>query len=123
MENDRETTIQLLKDKVEKFCKERDWDKFHNAKDLATALIIESAELLEIFRWKNLDEVNEIFNNPKKLTEVREELADILYFVLRFSQKYNIDLTESLIEKLKKNQIRYPVEKFRGSNKKYNESD
>ena len=107
--------------KIKKFCEDRDWDQFHGARDLATALIIEAAELLEHFRWKSEKEVKELFENPAKKEEVGEEMADIFYFLLRLAQKYNIDLSEALNKKMDKNEKRYPVDKFKGSNKKYNE--
>jgi|SRR3989344_3440872 len=121
MAKDEETKIQRLKDKIQKFCEDRDWDQFHGARDLATALIIEAAELLEHFRWKSEKEVKELFENPAKKEEVGEEMADIFYFLLRLAQKYNIDLSEALNKKMDKNEKRYPVDKFKGSNKKYNE--
>jgi len=118
---DNETNIQELKEKVKKFCDERDWDQFHNIKDLAIALSIESSELLEHFRWKTNDEVKSKMDNPEKLGEIKDEIADILYFLLRIAQMNNIDLSEALNKKLEKNNKNYPVEKAKGSNKKYNE--
>lgn len=113
------TTISLLKNKVKKFCKEREWDKFHTAKDLAIGIVTEASELLEIFRFKNKDD--EIKIMLQKREKVEEELADILYFILRFSEKYDIDLSSALIKKLEINEKRYPVEKSKGVNKKYDE--
>ncbi len=121
MGKDRETKIKELKEKVKKFCEERDWDQFHGAKDLAAALITEAAELLEHFRWKSEKEVKGLFENKEKKEHIEEEIADILYFLLRFAQRYDIDLSEALDKKIKKNGKRYPVKKFKGSNKKYNE--
>ncbi|MDE1849063.1 MAG: nucleotide pyrophosphohydrolase [Nanoarchaeota archaeon] len=116
---DNETRIQELKEKVKKFCEARDWDQFHNIKDLAIALSIETSELLELFRWKNPHEIEEVMKNKK--SEVEEELADILYFLLRIAQMNNIDLSNALDKKIEKNEKRYSVDKFKGSNKKYNE--
>src|SRR3989338_10912090 len=118
---DVNTNIQDLKIKVKKFCDDRDWDKFHYAKELATALIIESAELLEPFRWKNEKEIQELFNNPEKRQHIEDEIADVFYFIIRLSQKYDIDLSEALYKKLEQNNKKYPVEKAKGSNKKYTE--
>ncbi len=118
---DSKTNIQELKDLVREFCEERDWDQYHNAKDLTHALIIEVAELLEHFRWKSENEIKELFDSTEKREHIGDELADIFYFLLRFSQKYNFDLSEILNKKMEKNQKRYPSDKFRGSNKKYNE--
>jgi len=121
MAKDSETNIQELKEKIKEFCEKRDWDQFHGAKDLATALIIEAAELLEPFRWKSEKEVKALMENPKKREEISEEMADVLYFLIRMAQMYNIDLSDALEKKMGKNDKRYPVEKAKGSNKKYNE--
>jgi NTP pyrophosphatase (non-canonical NTP hydrolase) len=118
---DHKTNIHELKEKVKKFCEDRDWDQFHNAKDLAIGIITESSELLEHFRWKNGKEVEELFKNPKKREEIGEEMADVLYFLLRLAQMYDIDLATELDKKIEKNNLKYPVEKAKGSNKKYNE--
>ena len=118
---DSKTNVQELKEIVRKFCEERDWDQFHGAKELAVALIIESAELLERFRFKSEKEIEELFENQEKREKISEEMADVLYFLLRLAQKYNIDLTTELKKKMASNEKRYPVEKFKGSNKKYSE--
>lgn len=118
---DKEVKIHELKEKIKKFCDDRDWDQFHNAKDLAIALSIEASELLEIFRWKNEKEVTELFKNEKKKEAIEDEIADILYFLVRMAQRYNLDLSEALDRKMVKNDKKYPIEKAKGSNKKYNE--
>lgn len=121
MSKDSDTKINELKEKIKDFCEKRDWDQYHGAKDLATALIIEAAELLEHFRWKSEKEVKELFENPEKKEHIEDEMADVLYFLVRLAQKYNIDLSEALERKIEKNEKKYPVDKFKGSNKKYNE--
>lgn len=118
---DFETNIQELKDKVRDFCDARDWDQFHDPKELAIALSIEASELLEHFRWKNKEEVKKIWEDSQKKEDIEDEMADILYFLLRIAQMNNIDLSEALDRKMKKNENKYPVEKFKGSSKKYNE--
>ncbi|MCK4634908.1 MAG: nucleotide pyrophosphohydrolase [Candidatus Aenigmarchaeota archaeon] len=118
---DSKINVHELKEIVRKFCEDRDWDQYHGAKDLAMALIIESAELLEHFRWKSEKEVKELFENPEKKEQISDEMADVLYFLLRLAQRYDIDLSESLKRKIEKNDKKYPVEKARGSNKKYTE--
>ena len=118
---DTVTNIHELKESIRKFCEERDWDQFHGAKELATALIIESAELLEHFRWKTREEVEALFEDEKKREEISDEIADVIYFLLRIAQRYDIDITKALESKLKKNEEKYPITKFRGSSKKYNE--
>lgn len=96
-----------------KFRNERDWEQFHNPKDLAMALSIESAELLELFLWKKADEAN--------VTKVKEELADIFSFAFLLADKYRFDVKDIVLEKIKMNGEKYPVEKAKGTAKKYNE--
>lgn len=119
--SDKKNNINDFKDLVQEFCEIRDWDQFHNAKELAVALSIEVSELLELFRWKNHEAVDNMFKKEDKRERINEELADVLFFVLRIAQKYNIDLAQALNDKIKKNNKKYPVDKFKGSNKKYNE--
>jgi NTP pyrophosphatase (non-canonical NTP hydrolase) len=96
-----------------KFRDERDWAQFHNPKDLAIALNIESSELLENYLWKDSESVN------KDL--VKEELADVLSYAFLLAEKYDFDVKEIVLDKIKKNAEKYPVEKSKGSAKKYNE--
>lgn len=96
-----------------KFRNERDWEQFHNPKDLALALNIEAAELLELFLWKNAEDAN-----PEK---VKEELADVFAFAFLLAEKYGFDVKEIILDKVKKNGEKYPVEKAKGTAKKYNE--
>ena len=121
MPKDEEKRIKELKEKVKEFCDKRDWDQFHNAKELAVALSIEAGELLEHFRWKTAEEVKERMEDPKKREEIQDEMADVLYFLVRIAQIYDIDLSEALEKKMDKNDKKYPVDKFKGSSKKYNE--
>lgn len=107
------TSIKNVIDKVVAFRNERDWEKFHNGKDLAICLNCESAELLELFLWKNPDQVNK--------EKLKEELADVLYSAFLLIEKYELDVDDIITEKLAKNNAKYPVEKSKGSNKKYNE--
>ena len=118
---DEKTTLQELKDKIRVFCEERDWDKYHNAKELAIGIITESAELLEHFRFKSVTQVDEIFKDKSRKQEISEEMADILYFLLRLAQLYNIDLSSEFSRKMDKNTEKYPISKSKGSNKKYTE--
>ncbi len=118
---DDQTTIKQLKDIVQNFSEERDWDQFHNPKDLAIGLITEASELLEHFRFKSPDQISEMMQNDEKRQEISDELADSLMFVLRFAQKNNFDLTTALNKKMEKNVERYPAHKVKGQNKKYNE--
>ena len=118
---DNKTNIHELKENIRKFCEARDWDQYHNAKELAIGIVTESSELLQHFRFKSEKEVDEMLKDESKRQELSEEMADVLYFLVRLSQRYNIDLTTELNKKMKKNEERYPIEKAKGSNKKYNE--
>jgi len=118
---DKNTKIEELKVLIKEFCEDRDWDQYHNAKELAIGIITESAELLDIFRFKSKKEIDAMFRNKDKRDKIADEMADILYFLLRLSQKYDIDLSSELKKKIKKNEKRYPVGKSKGSNRKYNE--
>ena len=117
---DNITTLKELMDIVNTFCEERDWAQFHTPKDLAIGISTEANELLQIFRFKTKDEINQLINSCRK-REIEEELADVLYFVLRFAHLYDIDLSASIKNKIKRNEEKYPIEKVKGSNKKYNE--
>ena len=105
--------LKKLTEDVLAFTQERDWDQFHNPKDLAIALSIEASELLEAFLWKAPEDAQH--------AKVKEELADVVNYALLLSDKCGIDLFEAVREKLKKNAEKYPVEKAKGVAKKYNE--
>lgn len=105
--------LDQLRDSIVKFTEERDWDQFHNGKDLALALSIEAAELNEAFLWKDAKDVN--------VEKVKEELADIFNYAILIADKYNLDIKQIVMDKLKRNGEKYPVEKAYGSAKKYDE--
>jgi NTP pyrophosphatase (non-canonical NTP hydrolase) len=105
--------IKEITDLLIKFRDERDWEQFHNPKDLAVALNIEAGELLENFLWKSADEA--------KKEKVKEELADVFAYAFLLAEKYNLDVKEILLEKIRKNGEKYPVALAKGTAKKYNE--
>lgn len=109
LDKDHHTTITSLKKKVSEFCTQRNWDKPHNPKDLAVGAITEASELLEIFRFYSEKKSLEMTKNKQMREKMGEELADILYFLLRFAQLYKFDLTNCLEDKLVKNTLKYPV--------------
>ena len=117
---DNKTTVEDLKNLVKTFCEQRDWDQFHNPKELAIGISTEANELLQIFRFKNEEQMKELMASNKK-NEIQEELADVVYFALRFTQMNDIDLSSAIIDKIEKNNAKYPVDKAKGCNKKYNE--
>ncbi len=116
-----ESEIGYLIEKVKKFCEIRDWDQFHNPKDLAIGISTEANELLDIFRFKSEEDMKELMANPSKRERVEEELADTFFFILRFAQMSNIDLCKALDDKLVKNTAKYPADKVKGKNLKYDE--
>ena len=115
---DTKTTLEEIKQIVKNFCHERDWDQFHNAKDLAIGAVTESSELLEHFRFLSYDQVEELMRNSEKKKEVAFELCDVLFFLVRLSERYNIDLAEYFTAKMEQNAQRYPVANFKGKNHK-----
>ena len=106
---------------LKSFAAERDWDQFHTPKNLATSISVEAAELLELFQWsrgqKDWDEVTD----PSLRARIEEELADILLYLIRFADKAGIDLAVIAERKIALNAAKYPAERFRGSDRKYDE--
>ncbi|MDI5898755.1 nucleotide pyrophosphohydrolase [Flavobacterium yafengii] len=107
--NDIPTIIQELL----KFRNERDWEQFHNSKDLALAVSIEAAELNELFLWKKAEEVN--------IDKLKEELADVFAYSFLLAEKYNLDVKEIVLQKIKQNAAKYPIDKAKGNATKYDE--
>ncbi len=111
--------LKTLERKIREFALERDWDQYHSPKNLSMALIGEAAELIEEFQWlteeqsRNLDE--------EKLSKVKDELGDIFIYLLRISGVLGVNILDAANEKFKKNALKYPVEKCKGSSRKYNE--
>ena len=118
---DHLTTIDVLKKKTTEFSRVRDWDQFHNAKELATAVSIEAGELLDHFRFKSQEQVDMLFKDPKRREAITEEMSDILFFLLRIADRYDIDVASAFDRKILKNGKKYPVDKVKGNNNKYNE--
>lgn len=106
------TDIKQIIQELIKFRDERDWGQFHNPKDLALAINIESSELLEEFLWKNAEEANK--------ENIKEELADVLTYSFLLAEKYGFDVKQIVFDKMKKNDEKYPVEKAKGTALKYN---
>jgi len=105
--------IKTITDKLVKFRDERDWEQFHNPKDLSIALSIEANELLEQFLWKDHSEANK--------DKLKEELADVFAYAFLLAEKLGIDVQSIVIDKIEKNALKYPVNKSKGTAKKYDE--
>ena len=119
MSTKKQQSLEQLQLAIEQFCSERNWDQFHNLKDLAISLNLEASEVLEHFQWKNDEEMKK--HGTEKKSEVGEELADILYWILLITNKLDIDITDAFMKKLEKNRQKYPIEKAKGNHKKYTE--
>ena len=101
------------------FAAERDWDQFHTPKNLTTALMCEAGELAEIFQWMTAEQSNSVMYDESAATAVRDEMADVLLYLLRLADKLDVDLEQAMIEKINKNGAKYPVEVSRGNAEKY----
>jgi len=118
-ENSAIDPLHELRSALRQFAAERDWDQFHSPKNLAIALSVEAAELLEPFQWLKDGAAAEL--GPERLAEVREEMADVLLYLVMLADKLDVDLVAAARDKLAQNALKYPVEKARGSAKKYTE--
>ncbi|MBR1797411.1 MAG: nucleotide pyrophosphohydrolase [Clostridiales bacterium] len=103
-------------DMILKFRDDRDWKQFHNPKDLAISISLESAELLEVFQWSGSDVTGE-----NKKDKIKEELADVIIYCVHMADACNLDIDQIVQDKIKKNNEKYPVEKAKGKSKKYSE--
>ncbi|MGG0845614.1 nucleotide pyrophosphohydrolase [Peribacillus simplex] len=105
-----------LTEKVLQFRNERNWSQFHNPKDLAISLTLEASELLENFQWKTSEEAIE-----ERMSDIKDELADVIIYSILLSNELGIDPKEAILQKIKKNELKYPVDKAFNSKKKYTE--
>jgi NTP pyrophosphatase (non-canonical NTP hydrolase) len=111
--------FQSLKNEIAEFVKERDWEQFHNPKNLAMALSVEASEMLEIFQWLSFDEAREL--SDKERSKVEQEIGDILICLTNLAAKFGIDPLDAAHNKLKLNRDKYPVEKAKGRAVKYDQ--
>lgn len=109
--------IKRITEKIKKFRDERDWKQFHNHKDVALSLVLEATEVLEYFQWKKLEEVEAHAATCKG--DIADELADVAIYLFELADNLGIDLTEAIEGKIKKNGLKYPIEKSKGSITKY----
>jgi len=116
---DNRTTIEQLKKLTINFREERNWRKFHDPKNLSIALSIESAELQELFLWKDETETEKLLSSEKVMKRIKEEIADICIYLLYISEGLKIDLSEAVMEKIEINRIKYPINKSYNNSKKY----
>jgi len=102
--NDSETTFANVKQRLAEFNKERDWDRYHNPKDLAISLSIESAELLENFQWQPPKDAEKIGNDPEKLGRIKDEMADMFIYLLILANRLEVDVASTVMQKIEKNE-------------------
>ena len=113
--------INTLRTKLFRFRDARDWNQFHSLKNLAAALSVEAAELLELTQWKTAQQLEGAKDDATAVARFSEEIADVFIYLLLISDKLGIDLLRAADKKLKENARRYPIKKSRGSAKKYSE--
>ena len=111
-----EQNYNALVKRIKQFCDDRDWSQFHDPKNLAISLQLESSEVLELFQWTKDNQMK-----VGKDEDMSNELADVFYWLIMLANHYNIDLTKALDKKMDLNEIKYPVEKAKGKSNKYNE--
>lgn len=116
--SDRETTILQLRARVQKFVDDRDWQKYHKPKNLAMSIAIEASELMELFQWVEESETDTITGKREKLSRMEEELADIMVYCLSLANVVNIDISRAIMNKIDKNERKYPPEQFKGTYEK-----
>jgi len=111
---DEDTTVAALRREIAQFIRERDWEQFHDPKNLSMAIATEAGELMEHFRWVKNDPSREQVRDPQAKAAVAEELADILAFALSFANAVNLDITSALHAKMAKNARKYPADQYKG---------
>jgi dCTP diphosphatase len=111
--------LEALQNELRRFAAERDWDQFHSPKNLASALAVEAAELLEPFQWLTEDQSRHL--TPVQAAAVKDEIADVFIYLIRLSDKLGVNLMEAASEKIRRNAEKYPVAKSKGSSAKYTE--
>ena len=116
-----EESLRELQNRLQQFATDRDWDQFHNPKNLIMALTGELGELAEIFQWLTAEQATTIMEDSLKAEHVREELADVFGYVLRLASILDVDLQAALLSKITSNEVKYPIAKSRGSAAKYTE--
>lgn len=111
---DNKTSIYEIKQLVENFISEREWEQFHSPKNLSMALAIEASELMDIFKWQTSEDAWELMKDAKVRQDVEDELADIMVYGLAFANRHNIDISSAIRSKMVKNGQKYPREEFKG---------
>ncbi|MFH0983424.1 MAG: nucleotide pyrophosphohydrolase [Planctomycetota bacterium] len=111
---DNDTTVAELRRRIAEFVRRRDWEQFHDPKNLSASIAIEAAELMEHFQWVPSDQAAQVRHDPSAMVQIGEELADILAFALSFANALDIDVSSTLLAKLQKNEAKYPADQYYG---------
>lgn len=114
-----ETALTQLRDRLRDFATARDWNQFHSPKNLAIALSVEAAELLEHFQW--ISDKDSLDMRSEKIGQIEEEIADVFLYLIRLADMLNVDLVRAATRKIETNSLKYPIEKSKGHAKKYTE--
>ncbi len=109
-------------EKLEEFLIERDWEKFHDPKNLAMSISIEAAELMELFQWLTTEEAIAESKKPELRERIKEEIADVMLYCFSLARIIDIDVSQAMLDKIRKNKKKYPAELFHGIARKYNTS-
>ena len=112
--SDKETSIDELKSLIESFVDERDWKQFHSPKNISMSISIEAAELMELFQWLSLDEAKEMMKGGDVRDNAIDEIADVMIYAIAFCNRNNIDISDAIKQKMKKNMKKYPAETYKG---------
>jgi dCTP diphosphatase len=112
--NDSDTTIAQLRENIRQFVTERDWEQFHSPKNLAMALAVEAAELMEHFQWIDIADSRRVIDDRQKLEQIGEELADVISYALALANELQLDVSDAVRRKMEKNAQKYPADEYRG---------
>ena len=112
--SDKSIVVEEIKQLVKNFVNEREWDQFHNPKNLAMSIAIEASELMELFQWISMSDAINVMESGKIRENAIDEIADILIYSISFCNSNDIDIGDAIYKKMQKNRIKYPVEKFKG---------
>lgn len=115
--------VKAIQLQLQRFADERDWQQFHTPKNLAIALSVEAAELLERFQWLTDEQSHQLESSPADFEAVRQEMADVQIYLLRLADLLGVDLEQAVRDKMRRNAEKYPVELARGNATKYNRRD
>ena len=114
MFSDKTTTFSEIKAIVKRFIEERDWTKYHKPKDIALSIAVETGELLELFQWRTDKEIEELLKKQSFKKDLEDEIADVLIYIFSLAIQTNIDLSKAIQNKMEKNKIKYPVDRYKG---------